>query len=208
MTYIASDRNLVDVRFPVQYVIRPQNGRGDYRGFAGQLVSGVVRPGDEVIALPSGLPTRVRAVSTADGELQAAYPPMSVTIQLEDEVDISRGDMICRPNNQPEITQDIDAMICWMDPEPMRVGAKYVIKHWTRTVRALVKHVQYELDIKSLHRSQSPTELGLNAIGRVNLRTTLPRLSDPYRRNRQTGSFIVIDEATNRTVGAGFTTEN
>ncbi|WP_434811387.1 sulfate adenylyltransferase subunit 1 [Microbacterium sp. bgisy189] len=206
--YIASDRNLVDVRFPVQYVIRPQNGRGDYRGFAGQLVSGVVRPGDEVIALPSGLPTRVRTVSTADGELQAAYPPMSVTIQLEDEVDISRGDMICRPNNQPEITQDIDAMICWMDPEPMRVGAKYVIKHTTRTVRALVKHVQYELDINSLHRSQSPTELGLNAIGRVNLRTTLPLLSDPYRRNRQTGSFIVIDEATNRTVGAGFITEN
>lgn len=206
--YIASDRNLVDVRFPVQYVIRPQNGRGDYRGFAGQLVSGVIRPGDEVITLPSGLPSRVRAVSTADGELSEAYPPMSITVQLDDEVDISRGDMICRPNNQPEMTQDIDAMICWMDVEPMRVGAKYAIKHTTRSVRGLVKDIQYELDINNLQRSLSPSALGLNSIGRATLRTTLPLMVDPYRRNRQTGSFIIIDEATNRTVGAGFITEN
>lgn len=206
--YIASDRNLVDVRFPVQYVIRPQNGRGDYRGFAGQLVSGVIRPGDEVITLPSGLPSRVRAVSTADGELSEAYPPMSITVQLDDEVDISRGDMICRPNNQPEMTQDIDAMVCWMDVEPMRVGAKYAIKHTTRSVRGLVKDIHYELDINSLQRSLAPSALGLNAIGRVSIRTTLPLMVDPYRRNRQTGSFIIIDEATNRTVGAGFVTEN
>lgn len=206
--YIASDRNLVDVRFPVQYVIRPQNGRGDYRGFAGQLVSGVLRPGDDVIALPSGLPSRVRAVSTADGELTEAYPPMSVTVQLDDEVDISRGDMIARPGNQPTLTQDIDAMVCWMDVEPLRLGAKYAIKHTTRAVRGLVKDIQYELDINNLQRSMSPGALGLNAIGRVTIRTTLPLMVDPYRRNRQTGSFIIIDEASNRTVGAGFITEN
>jgi len=206
--YIASDRNLVDVRFPVQYVIRPQNGRGDYRGFAGQLVSGVIRPGDEVIALPSGLPSRVRAVSTADGELAEAYPPMSITVQLEDEVDISRGDMISRRHNQPDVTQDIDAMICWMDAAPLRVGTKYALKHTTRTVRALVKDIQYELDINTLQRDLSPDGIGLNGIGRVSLRTTLPLLADPYRRNRQTGSFILIDEASNRTVGAGFITEN
>ena len=206
--YIASDRNLVDVRFPVQYVIRPQNGRGDFRGFAGQLVSGVIRPGDEVIALPSGLPSRVRAVSTADGELAEAYPPMSITVQLEDEVDISRGDMISRPHNQPTMTQDIDAMVCWMDSQPMQVGRKYALKHTTRSVRTMVKDIQYELDINSLQRELSPSSLGLNSIGRVTLRTTQPLLVDAYRRNRQTGSFIIIDEATNRTVGAGFVTEN
>ncbi|SIT84330.1 sulfate adenylyltransferase subunit CysN [Microbacterium sp. RU33B] len=206
--YIASDRNLVDVRFPVQTVIRPQNGRGDYRGFAGQLVSGVIRPGDEIIALPSGLPSRVRSVSTADGELTEAFPPMSITVQLEDEVDISRGDMLSRPNNQPEAMQDIDAMVCWMDPTAMTIGAKYALKHTTRTVRALVKGIQYELDINSLQREPEPGSLPLNGIGRVTLRTTLPLMVDPYRRNRQTGSFILIDEASNRTVGAGFITEN
>ncbi len=206
--YIASDRNLVDVRFPVQTVIRPQNGRGDYRGFAGQLVSGVIRPGDEVIALPSGLPSRVRSVSTADGDLTEAFPPMSITVQLEDEVDISRGDMLSRPNNQPEATQDIDAMVCWMDPVEMRVGAKYAIKHTTRSARALVRSIQYELDINTLQREPEPGSLALNGIGRVTLRTTQPLLVDPYRRNRQTGSFILIDEASNRTVGAGFITEN
>lgn len=206
--YIASDRNLVDVRYPVQYVIRPQNGRGDYRGLAGQVAGGILRPGDDVIVLPSGLPSRIKAIDTADGEVEAAYPPMSVTVRLEDEVDVSRGDMISRPNNQPEATQDIDAMICWMDAAPLRVGAKYAIKHTTRTARALVKDIRYELDINSLHRTQSPESLALNAIGRIVLRTTQPLLVDPYRRNRQTGSFILIDEATNSTVGAGFITEN
>jgi bifunctional enzyme CysN/CysC len=206
--YIASDRNLVDVRYPVQYVIRPQNGRGDYRGLAGQVVGGVLRPGDDIIVLPSGLPSRIKAIDTADGEIEAAYPPMSVTVRLEDEVDVSRGDMISRPHNQPEATQDIDAMICWMDSTPMRVGAKYAIKHTTRTARALVKDIRYELDINTLHRTQSPESLALNSIGRIVLRTTQPLLVDPYRRNRWTGSFILIDEATNSTVGAGFITEN
>jgi bifunctional enzyme CysN/CysC len=206
--YIGSDRNLVDVRFPVQYVIRPQNGRGDYRAFAGQLAAGVMRPGDEVIVLPSGLPSRIKAIDAADGELAEAYPPMSVSIRLTDEVDVSRGDMISRPNNQPTATQDIDAMVCWMDTAPMTVGAKYTVKHTTRSAKALVKDIKYELDINTLHRSQSPGRLRLNSIGRVMLRTTQPLLVDPYRRNRQTGSFILIDEATNRTVGAGVITEN
>jgi len=206
--YIASDRNLVDARFPVQYVIRPQNGRGDYRGLAGQVAGGVMRPGDDVIVLPSGLPSRIKAIDTAEGEIPEAYPPMSVTVRLEDEVDVSRGDMIARPNNQPDSTQDIDAMICWMDTSALTVGGKYAIKHTTRTARALVKDIKYELDINTLHRTQSPSALGLNAIGRIVLRTTQPLLVDPYRRNRQTGSFILIDEATNRTVGAGFITEN
>ena len=206
--YIASDRNLIDVRFPVQYVIRPQNGRGDYRGLAGQIVGGVLRPGDEVVVLPSGLPSRVKAIDTADGEVEAAYPPMSVTVRLEDEIDVSRGDMIVRPNNQPDATQDIDAMICWMDSSAMRVGAKYEIKHTTRSARTLVKEIKYELDINTLSRELAPPTLELNALGRVTLRTTQPLLADPYRRNRQTGSFILIDETNYRTVGAGFITEN
>lgn len=206
--YIGSDKNLVDVRFPVQNVIRPQNGKGDYRGLAGQVTGGVMRPGDEIIVLPSGLPSRIKAIDLAGTEITEAYPPMSVAVRLEDEVDVSRGDMISRPHNQPQATQDIDAMICWMDSVPLTVGGKYAIKHTTRTARALVKEIQYELDINSLHRSPSPGTLGLNSIGRVRLRTTVPLMVDPYRRNRQTGSFIVIDEATNRTVGAGFINEN
>jgi sulfate adenylyltransferase, large subunit len=205
--YIASDRNLVDVRFPVQYVIRPQNGRGDYRAFAGQIAGGVLKPGDDVVVLPSGMPTRIKAIDTADGEVAEAYAPMSVTIRLEDEVDVSRGDMIARPHNQPSVIQDVDAMICWMDETALRVGQKYAIKHTTRTVRALIKEIQYELDINSLHRTQQVESLELNAIGRVRLRTMQPLLVDPYRRNRQTGAFIIIDEVTNRTVGAGVINE-
>ncbi len=201
--YIASDRNLVDVRFPVQYVIRPQNGRGDYRGLAGQIIGGVLRPGDEVVVLPSGLPSRIKSIDTADGELQEAYPPMSVTVRLEDELDISRGDMISRPNNQPTPTQDIDAMVCWMDSSPLSVGGKYVIKHTTRSARAMVKDIMYELDINTLHRDLSPGTLRLNSIGRITLRTTQPLMADAYQRNRQTGSFILVDEITNHTVAAG-----
>lgn len=206
--YISADRNLTDVRFPVQYIIRPQNGRGDYRGFAGQVVGGVLKPGDEVIVLPSGLSTRIRTIDTADGEVAEAFPPMSVTVRLEDELDVSRGDMICRLHNQPTVTHDIDAMVCWMEEEPLRVGQMYAIKHTTRTVRALVKEVQYELNINTLHRSQEVGSLGINAIGRVRLRATQPLLIDPYRRNRQTGAFIIIDEASNRTVGAGVITDS
>ncbi|WP_412540587.1 sulfate adenylyltransferase subunit CysN [Longispora sp. K20-0274] len=203
--HIASDRNLVDTRFPVQYVIRPQsNSARDYRGYAGQVASGVLKPGDEVTVLPSGFTSRISAIETADGPVAEAYPPMSVTVRLEDEIDISRGDLICRPNNQPQVSQDVEAMVCWMDESaPLVRGKKYAIKHTTRTARAIVKDLHYRLDINTLHRDETAPSLGLNEIGRIRLRTTVPLLCDEYRRNRVTGGFIVIDESTNRTVGAG-----
>jgi bifunctional enzyme CysN/CysC len=203
--HFASDRNLVDVRFPVQYVIRPQsNAVRDYRGYAGQVASGVLKPGDEVMVLPSGFTTTIASIETADGPVDEAFPPMSVTVRLADELDVSRGDLICRPHNQPTVTQDIDAMLCWMDEtKPFTVGGKYAIKHTTRAARAVVRELQYRLDVNTLHRDDTADALRLNEIGRVRLRTTVPLLADEYRRNRTTGGFIVIDEATNRTVGAG-----
>ncbi|MEV7329259.1 GTP-binding protein [Micromonospora sp. NPDC093244] len=207
--HIASDRNLVDVRFPVQYVIRPQSTTvTDYRGYAGQVASGVLKPGDEVMVLPSGFTSRIAAVETADGPVAEAFPPMSVTVRLADEIDISRGDLICRPNNAPAVAQDIEAMVCWMDETaPLRVGGRYAIKHTTRSARAIVRGLHYRLDINSLHRDESADELRLNEIGRVRLRTTVPLLADEYRRNRTTGGFVIIDETTNRTVGAAMIVE-
>ena len=207
--HIASDRNLVDVRFPVQYVIRPQSTTvTDYRGYAGQVASGVLKPGDEVMVLPSGLTSTIAGIDTADGPVLEAFPPMSVTVRLADEIDISRGDLICRPHNAPAVAQDIEAMICWMDESaPLRVGTKYVVKHTTRTAKAVVRGLQYRLDVNTLHRDESAGELALNEIGRVRLRTTVPLLADEYRRNRTTGGFILIDETTNRTVAAGMIIE-
>jgi bifunctional enzyme CysN/CysC len=207
--HIASDRNLVDVRFPVQYVIRPQSTTvTDYRGYAGQVASGVLKPGDEVMVLPSGLTSTIAGIDTADGPVAEAFPPMSVTVRLADEIDISRGDLICRPHNAPAVAQDIEAMICWMDETaPLRVGAKYAIKHTTRTARTVVRGLQYRLDVNTLHRDEAAPELTLNEIGRVKLRTTVPLLADQYRRNRTTGGFILIDEGSNRTVGAGMIIE-
>jgi bifunctional enzyme CysN/CysC len=202
--HVASDRNLIDVRFPVQYVIRPQSeAHRDFRGYAGQLSGGVMRPGDEVMVLPSGLTSTIASIETADGPVDEAFPPMSVTIRLTDELDVSRGDMICRVMNAPSMVQDVDAMVCWMTDAPLRAGQKYVIKHTTRTARAVVKDLQYRLDVNSLHRDTGAPELGLNDVGRIRLRTTQPLLCDDYRRNRSTGGFILIDEATNRTVAAG-----
>jgi bifunctional enzyme CysN/CysC len=207
--HIASDRNLVDVRFPVQHVIRPQSTVvSDYRGYAGQVASGVLKPGDEVMVLPSGFTSTISSIETADGPVGEAFPPMSVTIRLTDELDVSRGDMICRPNNRPTVGQDIEAMVCWMDESrPLGVGDKYAIKHTTRSARAIVRGLQYRLDVNTLHRDESATALTLNEIGRVKLRTTVPLLCDEYRRNRTTGGFIVIDETTNRTVAAGMIIE-
>ena len=203
--HVASDRNLVDVRFPVQYVIRPQqNDTRDYRGYAGTVASGVMKPGDRVLALPAGLETTIESIDTADGPVEEAYPPMSVTVRLADEIDISRGDMICRPNNAPTVTQDIDAQICWMDESASLVqGKKYAIKHTTRWARALVKNINYRVDVNTLHRDETADALSLNEIGRVSLRTTVPLFVDEYRRNRTTGSFILVDEATYSTVAAG-----
>jgi bifunctional enzyme CysN/CysC len=207
--HIASDRNLVDVRFPVQYVIRPQSTTvTDYRGYAGQVASGVLKPGDEVMVLPSGMTSTIASIDTADGPVDEAFPPMSVTVRLNDEIDISRGDLICRPNNAPAAAQDIEAMICWMDETaPLRIGGKYTIKHTTRTARTVIRGLQYRLDVNTLHRDEAASELSLNEIGRVRLRTTVPLLADEYRRNRTTGGFILIDESTNRTVGAGMIIE-
>jgi len=203
--HVASDRNLIDVRFPVQYVIRPQSSEHhDYRGYAGQVAGGLLKKGDEVMVLPSGFMSRIAEVATADGPVDEAFPPMSVTVRLEDEIDISRGDMLCRPNNMPAVTQDIDAMICWMDESAtLQAGKKYAIKHTTRAARTIVKDIRYRLDVNTLHRDEEADRLSLNDIGRVQLRTTIPLMCDEYSRNRATGGFILIDEATNRTVAAG-----
>ncbi len=203
--HIASDRNLIDARFPVQYVIRPKsNSHHDYRGYAGQVAGGVLKPGDEVVVLPSGFGSRVESIQTADGPVEEAFAPMSVTVTLTDDIDISRGDMICRPRNQPHVGQDLEAMVCWMsETGSLEPGAKLAIKHTTRWARALVKDLQYHLDVNTLHRDEQAAGLTLNEIGRVTLRTTVPLFFDDYRRNRSTGSFILVDEGTNRTVAAG-----
>jgi len=202
--YIGSDRNLIDARFPVQYVIRPMSHEHhDYRGYAGQVASGMFRPGDEVVVLPSGFSTTVAGIDRHDGPVEEAFPPMSVSIRLTDELDISRGDMLCRPNNAPVATQDVEAMVCWFNERPMREGAVYGIKHTTRTARAKVSRLHYRLDVNTLHREDEHQVLAMNDIGRATLRTTVPLFVDEYRRNRTTGSFILIDEATFETVGAG-----
>ncbi|MFL6133608.1 MAG: sulfate adenylyltransferase subunit 1 [Nocardioidaceae bacterium] len=202
--HVASDRDLVDVRFPVQYVVRPKSDEfHDYRGYAGRVAGGVLKPGDDVLVLPSGMTSKVAGIDHFDQEIDEAFPPMSVTVRLEDDVDVSRGDMICRPQNAPRPSQDIDAMVCWMTNQPLRPRQKLAIKHTTRLGRALIKDIQYRLDVNTLHRDQETKELGLNEIGRVQLRTTVPLLCDAYSKNRTTGSFILIDEATGVTVGAG-----
>ncbi len=202
--HIASDRNLIDVRFPVQYVVRPMSDEHhDYRGYAGQVAGGVMKPGDEVMVLPSGFTSTIASIDTHDGPIEEAYPPMSVVVRLADDLDVSRGDLICRPHNRPQVSQDLEAMICWMVDEPLRPGARYAIKHTTRNARVLVKVLSYRLDINTLHREETVEELRLNDIGRVTLRATSPLFVDEYRRNRTTGSFILIDEATGTTAGAG-----
>jgi bifunctional enzyme CysN/CysC len=203
--HVASDRNLIDARFPVQYVIRPHTMESqDYRGYAGQVASGVFRPGDEVVILPSGFTTKIASIDTYEGSLPEAAAPLSVAIRLEDDLDISRGDMMSRPHNQPQVGQDIDAIICWMsDSVDLKQGAKFAIKHTTRWARALVTDLHYRFDVSTLHRIDEATKLGLNEIGRVSLRTTSPLFFDEYRKNRETGSFILVDEVTNNTVGAG-----
>jgi bifunctional enzyme CysN/CysC len=207
-THIASDRNLIDARFPVQYVIRPQDQSHpelhDYRGYAGTVAGGVLKPGDEVVVLPSGLTTTIAAIDTADGQVDEAFAPMAVTIRLADDVDVSRGDMICRVRNRPHVGQDLEAMVAWLTGAgDLRPGAKLAIKHTTRWGRAVVKDLQYRLDVNTLHRDESATGLALNEIGRVQMRTTVPLFFDEYRRNRATGSFILVDEASHNTVGAG-----
>ncbi|MFV1990625.1 MAG: sulfate adenylyltransferase subunit 1, partial [Acidimicrobiales bacterium] len=203
--HISSDRNLIDARLPVQYVIRPMSDEyHDYRGYAGRIASGVFKPGDDVIVLPSGFTSKVKAIDTPYGEVGEAFDPMSVVIRLEDDIDISRGDMIARPENRPTVSQDIDAMICWMDERSdLRAGSKLALKHTSRSGRAMIKELQYRIDVNSLHRQEDATSLSLNEIGRVRIRSSVPLFFDEYRRNRTTGSFILIDEGTNNTVAGG-----
>ncbi len=207
--HITSDRNLQDVRFPVQWVIRPQSSRfPDYRGYAGQVSAGVLKPGDEVLVLPAGEVTTIAGIDVIghDGEprpVEHAFPPMSVIVRLADDVDVSRGDMICRPANRPTVSQSIDARVCWLGDRPLLPRNRYAIKHTTRSTRAIVETIQYRLDIRTGHRENGVASLAANDIGRITLRTTAPLMFDPYQRSRSTGSFILIDESSNSTVAAG-----
>jgi bifunctional enzyme CysN/CysC len=202
--HIASDRNLRDNRFPVQWIVRPMtDAHHDYRGYAGQVAAGTFRAGDDVVVLPSGAKTKVKRIDMFEGAVDEAVPPMSVVMLLEDDIDISRGDMICRPHNQPTLTQDIEAMVCWMNDRPLEVGGRYAIKHTTRSARAFVDEIRYRMDVNTLHRDEKAESLTLNEIGRIRLRTSTPLLVDEYRKNRQGGAFILIDETTNDTVAAG-----
>jgi bifunctional enzyme CysN/CysC len=198
---VADDRNMDDVRFPVQWVIRDHDT--DYRGYAGQVAGGILRPGDEVQVLPSGAVSRIARIDTYSGPVDEAFAPMSVTLLLEDEIDVSRGDLVCAVDGAPELARDVEATVCWMTDAPLRAGSKYAIKHSTHAARAVIDEVVDRVDVHTLQSDSGAGELALNDIGRVRLRTSKPLAFDPYARNRATGSFILIDEATNDTVGAG-----
>lgn len=201
--HIGSDHNHIDCRFPVQGVIRPQTKvYHDFRGYTGRVGSGVFKPGDTVVALPSGFSSTIKEIHTLHGKLDEAFAPMSVTLTLTDDIDISRGDMIVRENNQPTVGQDIDLMVCWLNEKRLIQGGKYAIKHTTNDARCIIKEIRYKLDINSLHRHEDDKDIGVNDIARIKIRTTKPLLYDRYERNRETGSLILIDEGTNETVGA------
>ena len=202
--HISSDHNLRDCRFPVQTVIRPHSDEHhDFRGYAGRVAGGIFKKGDSVVALPSGLESKISGIHTMTGELQEAFPPQSVTITLEDDIDISRGDVLVRSENRPEGRQDLDVMLCWLNASPPRPRAKYVVKHTTAEARAMITEIQYKMDINTLHRLEEDRDIEMNDIARVKIRSTKPLFSDDYTTNRVTGSLILIDEATNETVAAG-----
>lgn len=202
--HIGSDHNHVDCRFPVQYVIRPQSDEfHDYRGYAGRIAGGIFKPGDKVKVLPSGFDSTIKSIDTLDGEVEEAFAPMSVTLRLEDEIDISRGDMIVRENNQPEVSQDIELMLCWLNEKALMPGGKYAVKHTSNDARCIIKEIRYKVDIETLHRNEQDKNIEMNDIARVSIRTTKPLFFDHYKRNRNTGSIILIDEGSNETVGAG-----
>jgi len=202
--HIGSDHNHIDCRFPVQTVIRPKSDKyHDYRGYAGRIAGGIFKPGDEVTVLPSGFSSKIKSIETFDGPIEEAYAPMSVTITLEDDVDVSRGDMLVRTNNQPEAKQDLEVMLCWLNQKGPMPRTKYTLRHTTADMKAMIKEVRYKLDINTLHRNEEDKNVGMNDICRVQLRTTKPVLADSYRKNRQTGSIILVDDATNETVAAG-----
>ncbi len=202
--YVGGEENHVEARFPVQWVIRPMSDKWhDFRGFAGRVAGGVFKPGDEVTVQPSGFTTKIKAIQTADGELDEAFAPQSVTITLEDEIDISRGDTLVKSNNPPNVSQDIEAMICWFSNKPMVNRAKLILRHTTQETKAIIQDVKYLVDINTLHKIDDADSFEMNDIGRISLRTAAPLIHDSYRRNRNTGSFILIDPGTNETVAAG-----
>ena len=202
--HIESDYNHIDSRFPVQYVVRPHSKEyHDFRGYAGRIAGGIFRPGDEVLVLPSGFNSRIKGIYFGEQDIAEAFAPMSVTMTLEDEIDISRGDIIAKPNNQPKVDQDIDLMLCWMNQRAVNINSKFYIKHSTREVRGVLKEIQYKLDINSLTRVDNVTQLQMNDIARVKIHTAQPLFFDSYRKNRITGSLILVDEGTNETVAAG-----
>lgn len=201
---IGNDHNLTDPRFPVQYVIRPMSDEfHDYRGYAGRVDGGVFKPGDKVVVLPSMLHSSVKSIDLNGGSLESAYAPMSVTLTLNDDVDISRGDMLVKEDNMPVITQDIDVMVCWMHEKPLQLNGKFAVKHTTRDVRCIIKEVKYKVNVNTLEHEKGDLQVGLNEIACVSIRTTKPLFVDSYRKNRRTGAIILIDEATNSTVGVG-----
>lgn len=202
--HISSDHNHIDCRMPVQYVIRPHSDEfHDYRGYAGRIAGGVFKPGDNVVVLPSGFQSKIKSIDTFDGEVAEAFAPMSVSITLEDDIDVSRGDMIARPNNQPTVSQEVDLMLCWLDNSPLNTRSKYILRHTSNEVRAMVKDIRYKVDVNTLHRNEEDLEVKMNDIARVKLRLAKPIYSDSYAKNRITGSVILIDEATNNTVASG-----
>ena len=202
--HISSDINKVDARFPVQTVLRPQSSEFiDYRGYAGRVASGVFRKGDEVTVLPSGFTSKIKNIDGPNGTLEESFAPQSVSITLEDDIDISRGDMIVRSNNQPEASQDIEVMLCWLNNSPAKPRTKYTIRHTSNEQKAMIKEIIYKIDINTLGRSGEDIELKMNDIGKVKIRTTKPLMVDSYRENRTTGSIILVDDATNETVAAG-----
>ena len=202
--HIGSDHNHIDCRFPVQYVVRPQSKEfPDYRGYAGRIEGGIFKPGDKVTVLPSGFTSYIKSIDTFNQRVKEAFSPMSVCITLKDDIDVSRGDMLVKADNKPMINQDVDLMICWMNEKNMLLKGKYTIRHTSQTARCIIKEVKYKIDINSLHRLKDDKVIGLNDIGRISLRVTKPLFIDSYRRNRNTGSIILIDEATNETVAAG-----
>lgn len=202
--YVGGEENHVDARFPVQWVIRPMSDEWhDFRGYAGRVAGGVFKPGDEVTVLPSGFTTRVKAIHSPDGELEEAFAPQSVCITLNEEIDISRGDTLVKTNNPPRVEQDIEAMICWFSAKPMPPHAKLVIRHTTQETKAIIQEVKYHVDVNTLHKVEGMDGFTMNDIGRISLRTAVPLIHDSYRRNRITGSFILIDPGTNETVAAG-----
>lgn len=203
--HISSDINKVDARFPVQTILRPQsdNKYRDYRGYAGRVASGILRPGDQVTVMPSGFNSKIKSIDTFEGSIDKAFAPMSVSICLEDDIDVSRGDMIVRSNNRPDASQDIEVMLCWLHSDPAKSRAKYTIRHTSNEQKAMIKEVVYKININTLERNNEDKEFRMNDIGKVKIRTTKPLMIDSYRENRTTGSIILVDDNTNETVAAG-----